>query len=123
MGVAYTELTAYESLPPGDPMWHTATIDLGGPHSFLAWVTIGYIDGQGSGPWDFDNTVAAEIYQVDGNRVPYDTWGSKLGPEGALTNLHQICYVGLGRTITFRLRVWQTEEMAVAMRGIVLYDI
>jgi hypothetical protein len=119
----YVELVAYESLPPGDPTWHTATIDLGSPQTFLAWVTIGYINGKGSGPWDFDNCVAAEIYQVDGNRVPYDSWNGKLGPEGALTNLHQICYTGLGQTITFRLRVWQTEEMEIAIRGIVLSGI
>jgi hypothetical protein len=125
MRVEHVELTAYESLPPGDPIWHTATVPLQpqGAHTFLAWVTIGYIDGQGSGPWDFDNTIAAEIYQVDGSVVPYDTWGSKLGPEGALTNLHQISYVGFGSSITFRLRVWQTEEMAVAIRGIILYDL
>ncbi len=123
MGARHLELVAYESLPPGDPTWHTGTIDLGAPHSFLAWVTIGYIGGQGGGPWDFDNSVVAEIYQVDGNRVPYDSWGAELGPEGALTNLHQISYIGFGQTITFRLRVWQTEEMEIAMRGIVLYDI
>jgi hypothetical protein len=122
MGATHLELVAYESLPPGDPIWHTGTIDLGGPRTFLAWVTLGYIDGR-SGPWDFDNAVAAEIYQVDFNVVPYDTFGSKLGPEGALTNLHQMSYIGFGQYITFRLRVWQTEEMNVAMRGIVLFDI
>ncbi len=123
MGATHLELVAYEALPPGDPISHTGTIDLGGPHTFLAWVTVGYINGKGSGAWDFDNAVVAEIYQVDGNVVPYDSWGAKLGPEGALTNLHQISYIGYGSTITFRLRVWQTEEMEIAMRGIVLYDI
>lgn len=125
MGAVTVELTAYEQLPPGDPIWHIGTIDLGDPHTFLAWVTVGYISGFGGagGPWDFDNSIVAEIYLVDGSEVPISSFGLELGPPGSVTNLHQMAYIGYGTKITFRLRVWQTEEMSVAMKGIVLYDI
>jgi hypothetical protein len=123
MGAQFVEMTAFEQLPPGDPQWHLATVDLGGPHTFLAWASTGLIYGQGSGPWDFDNAIAAEVFQVDGNIVASDVSGETLGPPGDLRNLFQTCFVGYGSTVTFRLRVWQTEEMSVVARGIVLFDI
>jgi len=124
MSASHVEVVCYGGVPtdPGDVQTATGTIDLGSAPTFLAWTSIGYINGL-SGPWDFDNAVAAEIYQVDGNVVPYDTWNGKLGPEGALTNLHQMSYIGYRQTITFRLRVFQPEEMEVGLRGIVLTGI
>lgn len=101
----------------------TATIDLGSRRTFLAWMSFGYINPW-NGTFDSDNGIVAEVYQVDGVRVPYQSWGGEhLGPEGALTNLHQISYIGYGRRITFRLRAWHPSDLEVAAHGIVLSNI
>ena len=97
----------------------TRTVDLGSSRLFLAWTTLGYIDPRTD--FDRDNAISAEIYQVDGVRVPYDSWGGDhLGPEGALTNHHQNTYVAFGRRITFRLRAFHTSDLDVQADGIVL---
>lgn len=106
----------------GDTSTATATVDLGRRRTFLAWVSFGYIDPRRD--FDKDNAIAAEIYAVDGVRVPYYAWGGDhLGPEGALTNLHQTSYQGWGRRITFRLRAFHSSDLDITADGIVLADV
>ena len=101
----------------------TATVDLGSRRTFLAWMSFGYINPW-DGTFDSDNAIVAEVYQVDGVRVPYDSWGGEhLGQQGALVNLHQISYVGYGRRVTFRLRAFHASDLEVAADGIVLSNI
>lgn len=98
----------------------TTTIDLGSRKLFLAWMSFGYINPR-NGAFDADNAISAEVYQVDGIRVPYYAWGGEhLGAEGALTNHHQTSYVGYGRRITFRLRGFHPEDLEIQADGIVL---
>jgi len=101
----------------------TQTVDLQRPTSFVAFVTLGYFGGRGSGPWDFDNAFAAEVYQVDGAIVGVDAWQGRFGAPGAFTNLHQTVYRGYGQRITFRLRIFQPEEMEAHADGVVLFDL
>jgi hypothetical protein len=101
----------------------TATVDLGSSRTFLAWMSFGYINPW-NGNFDSDNGIVAEVYSVDGVRVPYDTFGGEhLGPEGALTNMHQITHVGFGRRVTFRLRAFHASDLELAADGLVLTNI
>jgi hypothetical protein len=101
----------------------TLTIDFGSKRSFLAWVQIGMIGGRGKGPWDFDNLITAEVLFVDEEPVSSEAVGGRLGPQGALTNYHVGAIRSRGRQITFRLRVWQPEEMFALATAIVLLDV
>jgi hypothetical protein len=84
MSASHVRLACY-----GGKHQATATVDLGSRKPFLAWMSFGYINPR-NGAFDSDNAISAEIYQVDGVRVPYDTYGGEhLGAEGALTNHHQ----------------------------------
>jgi hypothetical protein len=111
------------------PQEITADLDLGSPNPFIAFLSLGYIGGRvgpGSttGPWDFDNAVASEIYAVDSNVLTYiEGWWSRFGPPNAFTNYHSASYQGFGRIITFRMRIWQPSEMEAITDGIVLFNI
>jgi hypothetical protein len=81
------------------------------------------IGGRGSGPWDFDNQITAEVLAVDESFTGIEAFGGRLGPQGASTNCHRGATSSFGRRITFRLRVWQPEEMFALATGIVLFDV
>jgi hypothetical protein len=106
----------------------TSTVDLGVTSYFLAWVSLGYIGGRiggaaTSGPWDFDNAVSAEVFQVDGVIISeVDAFWSRFGPEGDWANYHSPSMFGRGRKITFRMRIWQPEEMEAIATGLVLFN-
>jgi hypothetical protein len=101
----------------------TQTVDLQRPRSFVAWLQIGYIGGRGTTPWDFDNAIAGEVFSVDGAIQPSEVWLGRFGAPGAFTNYHRVAVRGVGQRITFRLRVFQPDEMEAHGTGIVLFDI
>ena len=102
----------------------TATIDIGQPQSFFAWTTVSFMDGWQGGPWDFDNSIIAEVYLVDGSPAPIDAFGGpRLGNFGDDSNLHQTAFSGFGQFITFRLRDYNPTEIEIQANGIVLFGI
>jgi hypothetical protein len=105
----------------------TGEVELGNSHPFIAFLSLGYIGGRvggTTGPWDYDNAVASEVFAVDGNVLTYiEGWNSRFGPPNAFTNYHSASYQGFGHLITFRMRIWQPEEMEAITDGIVLYNI
>jgi hypothetical protein len=69
MEFSWVDLTCYNLGPSGGDVIQTdtLTIDLGSPENFAMWVTIGFVTGNssGGGPWDYDNAIITEIYQID----------------------------------------------------------
>ena len=81
----------------------SVSIDLGFPRPFLAWATVTMIDPQSS--FNKDNAVVADIYEVDGVRLPSrvnggDHWGS---PDNA-SNVYPGAFAGFGQRIDIYLR-------------------
>jgi hypothetical protein len=101
----------------------TQTLTLPRPTNFVAWVEIGYIGGRGANPWDFDNGIAGEVFSVDGAILDIEANGGRFGAPGAYTNYHKVAMRGYGQRITFRLRVWNPEEMEAHATGVVLFDL
>jgi hypothetical protein len=97
------------------------TVDLGTPSKFVAWCSIGYVNGLGP-PLDFHNAIVAEVYTVDNVTVPISAYDGKLTSQGGFQNMHQIAYAGQGQFVQFRLRVFQPKALEASMAGIVLYD-
>ena len=123
MDVTRVRLDAFGGVPAGSGgiLETTATVNLGSRTNFAAWGTINYFGGLGSGPWDFDNGVALEIFSVDGNIAPIDALNGRFGPPGAFTNLHTNFLRGFGQFIVFRFRIFQPEEMEGQASGIVMF--
>jgi hypothetical protein len=91
----------------------SGTIDLGQPRRFLAWITVNMIDPTIN--FDRDNAIAADIFSVDGaltaSRV---NGGDHFGAPGSGSNVFQGAFFGVGRRITFFLRVFGPDVNAAA---------
>jgi hypothetical protein len=97
----------------------SVTIDLGAQRSFLAWATVSMIDSLSS--FDRDNAIAAEVYAIDGVRTTaIVSGGDHWGTSGSTTNLRPGAWVGFGRRITYRLRVFHVSDLAASGEAIVL---
>jgi hypothetical protein len=123
--ITRVRLDAFGGLPAGGGgiLDTTGTVDLGVRTGFAAWGVFNYIGGRGSGPWDFDNAFALEIFSVDGVVAPIDALNGRFGPAGAFTNLHTNFLRGFGRFITFRFRIFQPEEMEAQASGVVMFGL
>ena len=108
--------------PWGDELYAWGFIDLGVPRDFIAWCTVGYVNGLGRGPWDFDNGYAVQLWYVDWVPTPTTATGGKLDPLGVGETYREMAWQGNGQRLAFLLRVFQPEEMEVAAQGLVLYD-
>ena len=128
MDVATIELRCYGgqgSYGRGSPLdeQHVfGTVDLQAEQDFFAWCDLGYVNGLKT-PWDFDNGMTAEVFAVDGDRLPSRAYNGKLGRFGSPSNLHPMAYRGRGQYVAFRLRVFHPEEMEAAAQGIVMYGL
>lgn len=97
----------------------SVTIDLGAPRSFLAWATVNMVDSLSA--FDRDNAVAAEVFAVDGVRTSWRlSGGDHWGVPGAATNLFPGAWIGFGRRITYRLRVFHVSDLEAHGEAIVL---
>ncbi len=90
--------------------WASVTIDLGRPRSFLAQATVTMIDSLTN--FDRDNAIVADIFTVDGTRLPWrvsggDHWGSP----GSGSNVYPGTWVGFGRRINIWLRVFHMSDL------------
>jgi len=84
--------------------------DLGRKRKFVAWGTITMVDSLKD--LDDDNAVAIEVFKVD----DVETWkavsgGDHWGDPGASSNVHQGAFVGVGQTVTVRLRSMHREDL------------
>jgi hypothetical protein len=103
----------------------TFDVDLGRPRQFTAFGSFVMINSTSS--FDYDNSVAVEVYRIDGV-VTWD-WiygggnggGPKYGPPGDDRNVHAPIVSGFGRIITFRLQALGPDVDAAAV-GIVFYE-
>lgn len=128
MNTSRVLLDSWGAFPGGSGGIETRTVDvdLGQPTNFLAWSALTYLggrigDGASSGPWDFDNGAAVEIFMVDGLALTeLGGFGSRFGPENAFDNYHNGAFSGFGQVITFRFRIYQPEEMEGFAIGVVL---
>jgi hypothetical protein len=97
----------------------TVTIDLGASSVFLAWGIVTWIDPLNN--FDRDNAVAIDIPFVDGTRTSSRlSGGDHLGAFGASTNLFEGALVRFGRTVTFRLRAFHSDDLNCFGYGIVI---
>src|SRR5262245_7816190 len=97
----------------------SVTIDLGRPRSFLAMAIPTMLDSLG----DFDkgNSVAADIFTVDGIRLPFRvSGGDHWGPPGSGNNVFPGAFVGFGRRINFWLRVFNISDLEAYGEAVVL---
>lgn len=81
----------------------TREVDLGTPRDFITYVVPVFVDPFIN--FDRDNFLAAEVYSIDGNRLP--TWihgGDHLGGDGATSNYHAPAQFGHGQRVVYRLR-------------------
>lgn len=112
---AYT-VDLYSGISGGS---ETATIDLGTTELFLAWCQVNMIDSLSD--FDSDNAVAIDIIDVDGKRTDSIIHnGAHFGVQGSKANVYVGALKGNGRKITFRLRAFHTQDLAVFGTGIVL---
>jgi hypothetical protein len=114
MGAVVRQLFASRSVGSS-----SVTIDLGAPTVFLAWGNVTWIDSLAT--FDRDNAVAIDIPFVDGNRTSTRlSGGDHLGDPGAFSNLHEGALVRFGRSVTFRLRAFHSDDLVCFGYGIVI---
>ncbi len=126
MQLAQVQLNAFGGAPTfrpwGDVLYAWGWIDLGAPRDFIAWITVGYVNGLDTSPWDFDNGFAVQIHWIDWRDTALTATGGKLDPLHLGAGYRQMAVAGTGQHIAFLLQVFQPEEMEVAAQGLVLYD-
>jgi hypothetical protein len=97
----------------------SVTIDLGYRRPFLAWATVTMIDSLTD--FDRDNAVAADIFTVDGVRLPWQiSGGDHWGAPGAGSNVYPGAWVGFGQRINIWLRVFHMSDLEAYGEAIVL---
>ena len=104
----------------------TVTVDLGAPKFFLAWGIVTVVDSISD--FDSDNAVVIDIPFVGqdagpGVRQPVELFGgAHFGSSGALSNVYPGAVRRFGRTVTFRLRAFHSDDLECFGYGIVIAD-
>jgi hypothetical protein len=95
----------------------SVTINLGQETFFLAWGTVSVIDSLSD--FDRDNAVVLDIPFVNGVFQPRRLFGGDhFGPEelvdghGHIRNVFPAAVVRFGRSVTFRLRAFHSDDLA-----------
>src|SRR5262245_17907229 len=97
----------------------SVTIDLGRPRPFLALAMTTMIDSLSN--FDRDNAVVADIFTVDGVRLPPRVnGGDHWGPPGSGSNVFPGAFVGFGRRINIFLRVFHISDLEAYGEAVVL---
>jgi Matrixin/Putative peptidoglycan binding domain len=97
----------------------SALVDFGRRRRFLAFGHATFVDSLTD--YDRDNACALDVFRVDGELVGNVAFGGDhLGTNGAPSNLFPGAYVGVGRTVQFRLSTFHSSDLEAYGVGCVL---
>ena len=97
----------------------SALVDFGRRRRFLAFGQATFVDSLTD--YDRDNACALDVFRVDGELVGNAGFGGDhLGTNGAPSNLFQGAFIGVGRTVQFRLSTFHSSDLEAYGVGCVL---
>lgn len=97
----------------------SALVDFGRRRRFLAFGQTTFVDALSD--YDRDNACALDVFRVDGELVGNVGYGGDhLGTNGAPSNLFPGAYIGVGRTVQFRLSTFHSSDLSAYGSGCVL---
>jgi len=100
----------------------SVTINLYRPRRFMTWVTVTVLDPTIT--FDRDNAVVADIFRVDGVKLPWQlSGGDHFGPAGDDANARPGSHWTFsGQVIEYRLRAFGPDVNAMAEAVVLAFD-